>query len=199
MTDERLQRDGYVLPTNDRAGSWMQTYSGGQIWPLDPRPEEIKLVDIAHALSQMCRFGGHSDVFYSVAEHCIHVERRVLEVTKDYLKALAALFHDGTEAYLIDIPRPIKPFLTNYYEIEAKLEATMSKIFSYPYPYPPEIKDADNLVLACEARDIMKPPPLRLESSFSRSRLYKNMGIVSIRRRKGFSCRIRQTEEAITS
>ena len=58
-------------PGEQRTGNWMQTYSGVQFWPLDPHHSEINIVDIAHALSNMCRYAGHCREFYSVAEHSI--------------------------------------------------------------------------------------------------------------------------------
>jgi len=60
-----------------RNGDWIQTFSGLQFWPLDPRPDEINIEDIAHALSLQCRFGGHCNRFYSVADHSIHVSMLV--------------------------------------------------------------------------------------------------------------------------
>lgn len=62
----------YKRPT-ERAGDWMQTFTGRQFWPMDPRPEDLDILDIAHALSLLCRFGGHCQRFYSVAEHSVHV------------------------------------------------------------------------------------------------------------------------------
>jgi uncharacterized protein len=89
----------------------MQTYTGLAFWPLDPRPDEIRLVDIAHALSKLCRYGGQCLSFYSVAEHSLLVASKA----PDHLK-LVALMHDASEAYLLDIPRPIKRHLAGYAE-----------------------------------------------------------------------------------
>ncbi len=55
------------MQTSNRKGEWIQTYTGKQFWPLDPRPEDIDIEDIAHALALTCRFNGHCDYFYSVA------------------------------------------------------------------------------------------------------------------------------------
>lgn len=62
---------------SERIGDWMQVYSGKQFWPLDPRPEEIEIEDIAHSLANMCRFAGHSEKFYSVADHSHRVAEYV--------------------------------------------------------------------------------------------------------------------------
>ena len=56
-------------------GSWAQTFTGRQFFPLDPDPQDIDIVDIAHSLAMQCRYNGHTDRFYSVAEHCVHVSR----------------------------------------------------------------------------------------------------------------------------
>src|SRR3954454_351254 len=95
-------------------GDWMQTYSGRRFYPMNPRPSEIDPVDIAHALSLLCRYGGHVDRFYSVAEHCVLMSQAVAPEN-----ALAALLHDATEAYVCDVPRPLKRQLPGYAAIEA--------------------------------------------------------------------------------
>lgn len=142
------------LAGETRNGNWMQTFSGRQFWPLDPRPEEIDLDDIATALSRACRYAGHCERFYSVAEHSVHVAN----VLPPHL-ALKGLLHDATEAYLVDIPRPIKPFLAGYMEIEQRLWEAVARRFGLTPDMPPEIKAADNAVLLAEAEQIMKPHP----------------------------------------
>lgn len=88
--------------------NWIQTYSGHRVWPLNARhPENVFCIDdIAHALANTCRFGGHVKSFYSVAEHC-YLGSKVI----DQQYALAFLMHDAAEAYLHDISRPIKSSL----------------------------------------------------------------------------------------
>ena len=83
-----------------RKGDWMQTHSGIQFWPLDPRPEDILIEDIAHALSNQCRFAGHCCFHYSVAQHSVLVSENV--PAQD---AMWGLLHDAGEAYLVDLPR----------------------------------------------------------------------------------------------
>ena len=87
--------------TNDC--SYFPTYSGCRVDVLHPDPIQIKFRDIAHALSQICRYAGHTKYFYSVAEHCV----RLVQATPAGAKRLA-LMHDAAEAYLQDIPRPVK-------------------------------------------------------------------------------------------
>jgi len=137
-----------------RRGNWMQTYTGRQFWPIDPRPEEVDLDDIAHALANACRFAGHCESFYSVAEHSLLVS---LVVPPEH--ALTALLHDATEAYLVDIPRPLKPYLPGYKELEARVWDAIAQKFELPREMPPCVKDADSALLLAEQQQIMKPAP----------------------------------------
>lgn len=139
---------------NKRHGDWMQTYTGRQFWPLDPRFDEIDIVDIAHALSMICRFGGHCERFYSVAEHSVHVSR-----VCDPADALAGLLHDASEAYVADIIRPIKPYLKRYRHIEDLVSGAIWQRFGLPMLLPKSVKRADEAVLAAEAEQILKPHP----------------------------------------
>ena len=82
-----------------RRGEWIQTFSGGRFWPLDPRPEDVYIGDIAHALSMKCRYAGHTTFFYSVAEHSVHVCRHAPAEHK-----LWALLHD--EGRQVFLPHP---------------------------------------------------------------------------------------------
>lgn len=141
--------------TEQRKGDWMQTYTGRAYWPADPRPEDVDHIDIAHALSHLCRFGGHTDRFYSVAEHSVYVS---LEVPEEH--ALCALMHDATEAYVIDVPRPLKHMLQGYAEIEAKNWAVIAERFGLPLEMPPCVKDADNRVLLAERDELLQEPPI---------------------------------------
>lgn len=138
----------------ERIGDWMQTASGRQYWPLDPRAEEVTLFDIAHALSMQCRYGGHCSHFYSVAEHSVLVSRMV---PREH--ALTALLHDATEAYCADVPRPLKRHLSNYAEIEALNWRAIAEAFMLDEEMHPSIKDADNAILANERDALMMPTP----------------------------------------
>jgi len=132
----------------------MQTASGRQFWPMAPRPEEIFIDDIAHALSMLCRFGGHCLRFYSVAEHCVLMARSVTPKNR-----LWALLHDASEAYLVDVPRPIKPFLDGYVEAESLLMRAVCDRFGLPHEMPAEVKAADNAILFDERAQNMAPWP----------------------------------------
>jgi hypothetical protein len=106
-----------------RLGDWQETYNGIKFWSLDPRPEEVDIYDIAHALANICRYNGHCHKFYSVAQHSVFAAMEANDAGYDIEVVLAALMHDASEAYICDIPRPIKPYLTNYKEIEEHLMA----------------------------------------------------------------------------
>ena len=134
--------------------SWIQTYSGNKFHSLKPRPEEIELVDIAHSLSMLCRFNGHCLSFYSVAEHSVRVSRILPPELAKW-----GLLHDAGEAYLTDLPRPVKQRLPEFNVIEDRVLEQVAIRFGLVWPMPPEVKKADNVLLATEARDLMAPHP----------------------------------------
>lgn len=129
----------------ERVGDWMQTFSGRQFWPLDPRSEEIFIEDIAHALSLQCRYGGHCLQFYSVAEHSVHLARFVEPQYR-----LWALLHDASEAYVVDVPRPLKRFLQGYRNAEREVMLEICKRFGMPFPMPSAVHNADNRIIQDE-------------------------------------------------
>ena len=137
-----------------RTGDWIQTRSGVAFYPLDPRPEDVHLEDIAHALSNLCRFSGHCKRFMSVAEHSVNVSRVVPPE-----HALQALLHDATEAYLVDVPGPIKPMLAGYAEIEAAVWLAIAERFGVPSALHQSVKDADTAVLLTEKGQLLGPSP----------------------------------------
>jgi len=149
----------------DRIGNWQQTFTGRQFWPLDPRPEDVMIEDVAHALSMVCRFGGHCREFYSVAQHSVivsHAVERYAGGRGNPAVQLWGLLHDAAEAYIGDIIRPIKPYLTGYAEIESKImEAVLQRfgLFETRPTMPGIVKICDDRACATEARDLMVSPP----------------------------------------
>lgn len=133
--------------------TWMQTYTGKAFWPLDPDPEMIDIEDIAWSLSMQCRFTGHVNRFYSVAEHCIHCSYLVPERYE-----LTALLHDASEAYLTDIARPVKCQLPEYKIMELELEKVIAQRFDLVFPFPNEVKYADNVMLVTEKDQLLRTP-----------------------------------------
>jgi hypothetical protein len=135
-------------------GDWIQTAYGRQFWPIAPEPGDVHLDDIAHALSMLCRFGGHCLRFYSVAEHSVLLASAVAPQYR-----LWALLHDASEAYLVDVPRPLKPFLGGYREAEEKILAVVAERFGLSPEMPGPVKEADRAILMDEAAQNMAPPP----------------------------------------
>jgi hypothetical protein len=129
---------------------WIQTFTGKKFDPVEAGVELIDIRDIAHSLSMQCRFNGHCRSFYSVAEHCVRVSK-ILTGTN----ALWGLLHDAAEAYVSDLPRPVKARLPQFVEIEDRLLQKIIGHFHLPWPMPAEVCAADDQLLATEARDLM--------------------------------------------
>ena len=153
LGSDRARADG------QRKGDWMQTYTGRQFWPLDPRPDEIDIIDIAAALSKLCRYGGHTLRFYSVAEHCVLMARMARMRGQSRAAVIWALMHDASEGYLCDVIRPIKPSLTNYAAIEGRLIRAIAARFGLPQPMPPIVNIMDEAILLDEQAQVMARPP----------------------------------------
>ncbi|TGQ19585.1 hypothetical protein EN860_019680 [Mesorhizobium sp. M00.F.Ca.ET.217.01.1.1] len=128
----------------------MQTFTARQFWPLDARPEEVHIEDIAHALSLQCRYAGHCRNFYSVAEHSVLIARWLVDVGESVETALAGLMHDATEAYLVDMPRPVKRSLHEYRIHEAALWRVIAKRYGLPEELPAIVHGADQRIIADE-------------------------------------------------
>lgn len=105
------------------------TYTNNLFYPLNPRTEEVRLEDIAHALSQMCRANGHFRSFYSVAQHSINCAQEASVRGWSYRLQLACLLHDASEAYISDITRPVKYYLDEYKKIEQNLQKVIYERF----------------------------------------------------------------------
>jgi len=127
----RLRGQPAQWPGDDDAsrgdrGPWIQTFTGRRFHPLSPQTTDIVIEDIAHALSMICRYAGHTRKFYSVAEHSVIVS---LHVPPEY--AREALLHDASEAYIGDVSRPIKhsPIMCEYRRVEAELTCAIYERF----------------------------------------------------------------------
>ena len=135
----------YPAP-EQRRGDWMLTATGRQYWPLDPHPADVCLTDIAASLAKQCRFAGHVRTHYSVAEHSVLVSQ---VVPREH--ALQALMHDATEAYCVDIPRPLKRGLGSVYaDIEELNWLAICEHFNIESQMHPCVKRADDAVLMAE-------------------------------------------------
>ncbi|MCH5266811.1 MAG: phosphohydrolase [Lachnospiraceae bacterium] len=117
--------------------------------PLEPKQEQIIIEDIAHAQSLMTRANGHFPEFYSVAQHSIACAREA--IARGYTKrvALACLLHDGSEAYLSDITRPVKQVLSEYREIEKRVQDAIYIRFLGELPTQEESRQIDDIDNTC--------------------------------------------------
>lgn len=152
-----------------RIGAFIQTYMGIPYWPFDPRPEEVLIDDIAHALSNLCRYTGHTKKFYSVAEHSVHVSYMVHES-----HALEALLHDASEAYCSDLARPVKQALREYQIVEQMNDAIIRERFGLPSDETFDVKRADNDILLIEKAALLRPT---LDWELRMSRAYPDIQI----------------------
>lgn len=123
----------------------IRTVSGRYVNVFEPKPEMFCIEDIAHALSHQPRFSGHLKEFYTVAQHSHYCS-----LICDPADAYEALMHDSTEAYLLDMPSPIKARMPEYKAVEDNLMKTLAEVFEFRYPLPPSVKVADKEMLQAE-------------------------------------------------
>lgn len=133
--------------------TWMQTYTGRRFFPLRPRVEDVDIADIAHALSLQCRYNGHCERHYSVAEHCVLVSHAVPPE-----HALAGLLHDATEAYVGDMVRPLKLQMPEYRAIEDEVMDVIAKKFGISPHLAKEVKEVDSRILLDERAALFTAP-----------------------------------------
>lgn len=135
---------------------WIETYTGRMVTPVNPDPGTFCITDIAHALANKCRYSGHTLRFYTVAEHSYLMARYLLD-QGDPEAARWALLHDAVEAYLPDVPRPLKPFISNWKELEEGVEAAVKSHFQ-EYPNPAVaglVHSVDTRILLTEASTLL--------------------------------------------
>ncbi len=143
------------------------THHGLEFDLLNPDPDLIEIEDIAHALSHLCRFTGHTNVFYSVASHSYQAS---FLVPPEH--AMEALLHDAAEAYVGDVSSPLKSLLPEYRMIEFRIDQAVRQRFDLPAKMTPCVKNADlrrlatekeQLIPMCEPWDILQgiePDPM---------------------------------------
>jgi len=145
--------------------SWIGTFTGGRFYPMGPDPDRLSIVDIAHSLGNMCRYTGHCSPFWSVAAHSIEVSHRVERAVRKQFDddrivaefAMTGLLHDAGEAYLVDIPRPIKPLFLNYKQWSDALDESVAERFGIIFPHPNVVKEIDTAMLTAEIRQFFLP------------------------------------------
>lgn len=137
--------------------AWIETFTGKMFDVIDPQPDMIDIVDIAHAGSQMNRFTGHCRFPYPVTQH-----ERLGSYLVPEENALQFLLHDASESYIGDMNRPLKYFSgagTAYRAVEAKLQALIYDVFGLPLEEPQIVKDVDDEMLYAEKEFLMTSGP----------------------------------------
>ncbi len=144
-----------VLSCNaEGAEDWIETFESKFVQYVRlNEPTNFNIEDIAHSLSNLCRFNGHCKHFYSVAQHCCIVAEHMRRPFK-----LTALMHDAAEAYIGDIPRPIKGMFPGLKNLENHLQAQIFANFGLPFPYPRDIDIIDSRLLLAEGHQLFKKP-----------------------------------------
>lgn len=136
---------------------WMETSTGRKFWPARPRIQDITVFDIAHALAMKCRYNGHSRKFYSVAEHCVLLSGYARYLGLPVETQYHLLMHDANEAYLPDVPRPIKHFFPDLLKMEHQLDAMIREWAGLGPVVPHVVKELDSRVIKDERAQVMGP------------------------------------------
>lgn len=155
MTIRDSMRDVEQLSSPDATNGYMTTYSGQKIYIMNPEPSKINIRDIAHSLSNYCRWGGHISTFFSVAQHSVMVS--YMCAPED---ALNGLLHDSPESILGDMIRPFKylPEMKIYKVIEKKVADCIAFAFNLPtIDKTPSVEKSDTLMLAREFVNLRLP------------------------------------------
>jgi hypothetical protein len=134
---------------SNTADSCIMLQSGKLFDFSNPENSDISVEDIAHGLAHTCRYAGQCDGFYSVAEHSVLVSQIAVHSN------MAALFHDSAEAFIGDLPGPLKRLLPQYKEFENRIEKFVFERLEIAWPAPPEVKRADYCVMAAEQAVLM--------------------------------------------
>lgn len=142
-----------TIPVPSR-GARVQLHSNDYVDFANIDALRVNIEDIAHALSMLCRFNGHTREFYSVAQHSVLVSYLV---PAEF--AMTALLHDAAEAYCGDVVSPLKELLPTYQAIHNNIERTIFNQLGVKYPAPACVREADIKALATEVRDLMPHNP----------------------------------------
>jgi uncharacterized protein len=134
---------------------YVTTFTGDRVYLDDPSINLYNIFDIAHGLSLLCRYAGQCPTFYSVAQHSVLVSENV--PPED---ALWGLLHDASEAYLVDVPRPVKylPEMRGYRELEARIQSAIVRQFGLSPDEPVSVRKADALLAQEEMREFRMRP-----------------------------------------
>jgi 5'-deoxynucleotidase YfbR-like HD superfamily hydrolase len=138
---------------NDIEKAYICTYTGKKFFLLEPRLEDIDIIDIAHSLSNQCRWTGHAKHFYSISQHSYYCS-----FLGPDSEAFDRLMHDASESYLSDLSRPLKHFTeagSIYRKLESVVQGAIADRFGFSVVEPESVKLADNSMLFEEKRQIM--------------------------------------------
>ncbi len=143
--------------THDPDDAWLNTANGRAFYPFRPTANMVDIDDIARGLSNMCRYAGHVLKFYSVAEHSVLVSQAVELLGGNRMEQLWGLLHDASEAYLVDIPSPIKhhPQMAFYREVEKRVMDAVCLRFELPPTEPSIVTRCDQQLLCIEAPQLI--------------------------------------------
>lgn len=137
--------------------NYIETYTGRAFCFANPRPEDVDPRDVAHGLAMKCRFNGQTQVFYSVAQHSVLLYEHVRRLPVDPYVSRSLLIHDAAEAYLPDVPRPIKQALVGFKEMEDRVSRAVYRRFGLATSLlsDPVVKGYDVRILADERLHVM--------------------------------------------
>lgn len=137
----------------------IDTASGRRFSYIGGGPEEVCIEDIATALSRCPRFGGHTIEFFSVAQHCFEVSLLVRDRGGNEREQLVGLLHDATEAYMCDLPKPLKRLLPDYSNYEHGVWRKIGvALFGEPVEISPLVKECDVAMLLYERETLFSKP-----------------------------------------
>lgn len=144
---------------NPAFNGWITAKGGIRFDLLNPDPDHLDIRTIAHAIGNVCRFSGHTSRHYSVAQHSILVSELVTLLGGLDGDAYTGLMHDAQEAYVGDVPTPLKRLLPEYKRIEDGIAARIADRYHVAAPLPQIVKDADLYALYLERDELMPEQP----------------------------------------
>lgn len=146
-----------LVTDGGREKVWCETYTGRRVYPTAMTVDMVDFEDIAHSLAHQCRYNGHTTHFYSVAEHCVHMADYTMDLGRSPKDALHALLHDACEAYIGDIPRPIKCAIPRLKEVENKIDLVIAEVFDLPVYKPDWLEELDARIVVDERAQAKLP------------------------------------------
>lgn len=162
---------------------YILTYSKTKFYPLEPNKEDIKIIDIVHALSLMTRANGHFKHFYSVAQHSINCYKEAKNRGYSKRVQLGCLLHDASESYISDLTRPVKKNLPDYFDIEENLQGLIYEKYGLVNLTSEEIKqikDVDDAMLYFEFLELMEEKIFDIEPFISMKHDFSQRDFIAV-------------------